>query len=318
MKDLNNMDIFQISEILLESEKEILKDITGTSLLDLLDKISKSNDDTLMSIYSSEKIIKDSGLVKMGIYPYRALLSEKTVEYRRKKLGLDNNKYYNTWLTDGIIKIENFIDDAEFQNLSDYLNVEKRSGISIDFSKHKDFKNIVEMCLATNSSKHYHPSLGSEYIIHYENDDQVNLHSDIFHPNLKIWLYINDTHEENGPYCFVYGSHKKTPEMLEFIHKNGIVWDAGPTHVDFFEYNASETAVGSPRLLRDGNCANKNIDKLNKKLEELKLPEVSVMSAKKNTIIFTDTTGFHARGYAEPGSIRYSLRNAFRINPFML
>ena len=335
MENLENKDIFEISEILLKDTKHILKDVSGYSLEELLDEIQKTDDNILEAIYSSEKIIKNSTLVKKGIYPYRALLSEKTVEYRRKKLNLQNNPYFKEWDENGIIIIEDFIPTQNFLNIQSQLNNEKKSGLVLDLSTHSDFAKIVQMCLATseltdNDGKKYlnllgidkykvsSYTLGSEYIIHEPNDDQVNLHSDIFHPNLKIWLYINDCNIDNGPYSFVFKSHKKTPKMLEFIHKQGLIWDKGVDHPDFFKYNASALAIGSPRVLRSKNCTNENMDEINKELEKLDLPPVTIIKAKANTIIFTDTTGFHARGYAKPGSERYSLRNAFRINPFII
>tara|TARA_R110000744_G_scaffold84864_1_gene166075 strand:- start:166 stop:1179 length:1014 start_codon:yes stop_codon:yes gene_type:complete len=337
MENLENKDIFEISEILLKDTKHILKDVSGYSLEELLDEIQKTDNNTLESIYSSEKLIKDSTLVKKGIYPYRALLSEKAVEYRRKKLNLQNNPYFKEWDENGIIVIEDFLPTQDFLNIQSQLNNEKKSGYNLDLSLHPDFSKIVQMCLATseltdNDGKKYlnllgtdqvkasSYTLGSEYVIHAPNDDQVNVHSDIFHPNLKIWLYINDCNIDNGPYSFVYKSHKKTPKMLEFIHKQGLIWDKGADHPDFFKYNSAESTdgMGSPRILRSENCTNDNMDEVNKELEKLDLPPVTTLKAKANTIIFTDTTGFHARGYAKPGSERYSLRNAFRTNPFIV
>lgn len=318
MIDLTNKDIFEISEILLVDIKDTLKDITGYSLTELFDEIAKCDSSIINDIFSSEKIIKNSNLVEKGIYPYRAILSEKTVQYRREKLGLHTHHKFNEWDETGCVIIENFLDQNNFTQLQHYLNLDKKSGISIDFSQNNEFIDLVKMCLATTENLGYHPSLGSEYVIHYSNDDQVNLHSDIFHPNLKIWLYVNDCNHENGPYSFVFNSHKKTPKMLEFIHKQGLIWDVGTTHPEFFNYNASATAIGSPRVYRSENCDNTNIDQVNQELNKLDLPPATIIEAKQNTIIFTDTTGFHARGYARPGAERYSLRNAFRINPFMI
>jgi len=318
MIDLENKDIFTISEVLLDEVKDTLKDISGYSLSDLLEANSNPSDSIIKDIFSSEKIIKDSSLVEKGIYPYRAILSEKTVQYRREKLKLNTHPKFNEWDETGCVIIENFLPQDYFTHLQSQLNQNKQSGLSIDLSQNRQFIDLVRMCLATPENVGYHPSLGSEYIIHYSNDDQVNLHSDIFHPNLKVWLYVNDCNLENGPYSFVFGSHKKTPKMLEFIHKQGIIWDQGPSHPEFFKYNASSTAIGSPRVARSEDCNNNNIEQVNKELSLLDLPPTTVIEAKQNTIIFTDTTGFHARGYAKPGAERYSLRNAYRINPFML
>ena len=318
METLENKDIFEISEILLEDSKIILEDISGYKLEELFDQIQQSPPNIISSIYNSDKIINDSELVKKGIYPYRSLLSEKTVNYRRKKLNLHTHPYFQEWDKNGTLVIENFLPFQDFENLQFQLNSNKESGQSINLSSLSKFTDLVEMCLATPKNQGYHPSLGSEYIIHQSGDDQVNLHSDIFHPNLKIWLYINDCNLDNGPYSYVFKSHKKTPKMLKFIHEQGLIWDKGIKHPDFFKYNANEKAMGSPRLSRSQNCTTDNLDELNKKLEELDLPPITTLKAKANTIIFTDTTGFHARGYAKPGSERYSLRNAFRINPFII
>ena len=86
MNELENKDIFEISEILLADVKDALKDISGYSLEELFDEIVNSDSSIINDIFSSEKIIKSSPLVKKGIYPYRAILSEKTVQYRREKL----------------------------------------------------------------------------------------------------------------------------------------------------------------------------------------------------------------------------------------
>ena len=63
MENLENKDIFEISEILLKDTKHILKDVSGYSLEELLDEIQKTDNNTLESIYSSEKLIKDSTLL---------------------------------------------------------------------------------------------------------------------------------------------------------------------------------------------------------------------------------------------------------------
>jgi len=172
MIDLENKDIFEISEILLIDVKDILKDVSGYSLEELFDEIINSDSSTINEIFSTEKIIKNSSLGKKGIYPYRAILSEKTVQYRREKLGLHTHPKFNEWNESGCVIIENFLDQDNFTQLQNYLNQDKKSGISIDFSQNEEFIDLVKMCLATQENLGYHPSLGSEHIIHYSNDDQ--------------------------------------------------------------------------------------------------------------------------------------------------
>ena len=45
-------------------------------------------------------------------------------------------------------------------------------------------------------------------------DPQTHYHADTFHPTVKAWLFLTDVAEDEGPFCYVPGSHRLTPERL--------------------------------------------------------------------------------------------------------
>ena len=45
-------------------------------------------------------------------------------------------------------------------------------------------------------------------------DPQTALHADTFHPTVKAWLFLTDIAEDAGPFTYVPGSHRLTPERL--------------------------------------------------------------------------------------------------------
>ncbi len=47
-----------------------------------------------------------------------------------------------------------------------------------------------------------------------EVDPQETLHADSFHSSLKAWLFLNPVAVEEGPFTYVAGSHRFTPERL--------------------------------------------------------------------------------------------------------
>src|ERR1700694_3362140 len=45
-------------------------------------------------------------------------------------------------------------------------------------------------------------------------DPQTALHADTFHPTVKAWLFLTDVAADAGPFTYVPGSHRLTPERL--------------------------------------------------------------------------------------------------------
>src|SRR5437660_1585394 len=45
-------------------------------------------------------------------------------------------------------------------------------------------------------------------------EPQTALHADTFHPTVKAWLFLTDVAADAGPFTYVPGSHRLTPQRL--------------------------------------------------------------------------------------------------------
>ncbi len=54
-------------------------------------------------------------------------------------------------------------------------------------------------------------------------DLQKVLHRDTFFSSMKFWYYLDPVTEADGPFVYVPGSHKLTPERLLWEHKQAII-----------------------------------------------------------------------------------------------
>lgn len=128
-----------------------------------------------------------------------------------------------------------------------------------------------------------------------EPDPQETLHADSFHASLKAWLFFNPVNEADGPFTFVPGSHRFTPERLGWERERSL---ADPRAIDRL------SARGSPRIGAD-------------RLASLGLPQPRALAVPANTLVVADTVGFHKRGAAQQPGERVELWSYARRNPFL-
>jgi hypothetical protein len=126
-------------------------------------------------------------------------------------------------------------------------------------------------------------------------DPQTDVHADTFHATSKAWLFLHDVGEEDGPFCFVPGSHRLTPERLDWEHRCSLSATSD---------ERSHHRHGSFRVRPN-------------ELDELKLPQPVRMAVPANTLIVADTFGFHGRTPSEKATTRVELHWHMRRNPFM-
>lgn len=126
-------------------------------------------------------------------------------------------------------------------------------------------------------------------------DPQTHFHADTFHPTVKAWLFLTDVAEDEGPFCYVPGSHRLTPQRLAWERAMSI---KAPEGVDRL------SARGSFRVTRE-------------ELPALGLPEPRALAVPANTLIVGDTFGFHARGPSVRPSVRCEIWAYGRRNPFL-
>lgn len=128
-----------------------------------------------------------------------------------------------------------------------------------------------------------------------EDDPQCEVHQDTFHSAVKAWLFLTDVAEDDGPFTYVPGSHRLTPERL--------AWERG--------MSLAMTGPAS-RLSRRGSFRVSADD-----LAAMRLPPPRKLAVRANTLIVADTYGFHARGPSTRPSQRVEIWASGRRNPFL-
>jgi hypothetical protein len=128
-----------------------------------------------------------------------------------------------------------------------------------------------------------------------DSDPQTLLHSDTFHPTAKAWLFLDDVGEDNGPFEYVPGSHRLTPQRLGWEREQSIsaAHSSDPMH-----------SQGSFRAT-EGD------------LYAMGLPSPVQMAVPANTLIIADTCGFHRRSPSPRPTCRVELYATLRRSPFL-
>jgi len=126
-------------------------------------------------------------------------------------------------------------------------------------------------------------------------DPQTDLHADTFHPTVKAFYFLTDVAEDEGPFVYVPGSHRLTPERLE--------WE---TEVSIRVGTSGDrlSARGSLRATRE-------------ELHRMGFPAPRAFAVPANTLVVADTVGFHARGLSVRPSRRVEIWTFGRRNPFL-
>lgn len=125
-------------------------------------------------------------------------------------------------------------------------------------------------------------------------DPQTDLHTDTFHPTAKAWLFLTDVEADAMPFIYVPGSHRLTPQRLEWERRMSI--------------RASLLPRGGHRLVRAVSAS---------ELSDLGLPPPQAVAVPANSLVVADTFGFHARGPSARPTTRVELWAMARRNPFL-
>ena len=130
-------------------------------------------------------------------------------------------------------------------------------------------------------------------------DPQRDLHTDTFHPTVKAWLFLTDVEPDAMPFVYVPGSHRLTPQRLEWERAMSI---------------AASRQTGAPSRQPDQKLVRAISPAI---LPELGLPPPQAISAPANSLIVADTFGFHARGPSARPTTRVEIWALGRRNPFL-
>ncbi|MFK7987657.1 MAG: phytanoyl-CoA dioxygenase family protein [Sandaracinaceae bacterium] len=125
-------------------------------------------------------------------------------------------------------------------------------------------------------------------------DPQKTLHRDTFHTSIKLWYFIDEVREADGPFEYAVGSHRMSRARLRWEHGEAIARSNPKAKVRGGAFRISEAA-----------------------LRRLGMPAPTRFPVAGNTLILADVRGFHRRGDGEPGARRLALHASLRPSPFV-
>jgi hypothetical protein len=157
------------------------------------------------------------------------------------------------------------------------------------------WKGVMAYVASTRSEPLYYIQTIAGGVVDGPPDPQLELHSDTFHPSLKAWLFLTDVPEDGRPLTYVPGSHRLSPERLEWEQQKS---------VEILESGDRLSQRGSLRVRPE-------------ELAGLGLGPPVRFSVPANTLVAIDTWGFHARAGSDRPTLRVELWAYCRRTPFL-
>lgn len=265
-------------------------------------------------------LIGSRRLNRIGLHVARVRLADLMCRWRRRRLASKvRTEWRDAFDRDGFVAIPDIVPPAEFAALREAvlgyhgLTREMLQGDAITrrmavdpamlnaipalrhLLKRKDVVALFHYVASYRITPlHYIQTIASKAKGN-EPDPQETLHADSFHSSLKAWLFFNPVSEADGPFTYVPGSHRFTPERLAWERERSL---ADPKAIDRL------SARGSPRIGAG-------------ELTAMKLPAPRAFAVPGNTLVVADTVGFHARGPSARAGERVELWCYARRNPFL-
>lgn len=118
-----------------------------------------------------------------------------------------------------------------------------------------------------------------------EPDIEAALHSDTFHPTHKIWLYLSDVTEQDGPLQFYPRSQKLSLASLRGTYADSVADNVGARRITDQEVRARGL-------------------------------EPQVFTCRRGTVVIANTLGYHGRLQGQPPGRRLVLHMELRPDPF--
>jgi Phytanoyl-CoA dioxygenase (PhyH) len=244
-------------------------------------------------------VIGSRRLNEWGLHVARVALAHRLASARRRKLaGLISVEDREAFERDGFVVRPNFLPPGQFAALVAQVKayrgplreisegdtimrkiaLDKRALAELPalgaLLRSADWRGLVRYA----GSRDAEPVVWVQSILRHAcdgpPDPQSVLHADTFHPTVKAWLFLTDVAEDTGPFTYVPGSHRLTPDRL--------AWERRMSLAARQSSNA-EDRQGSFR-----------IDPA--ELSSLGLPQPRAFAVSANTLVVADTFGFHARG----------------------
>jgi len=279
----------------------------------------------LMGVVGAEKSLKKNPILgsetlnSWGLHKKRVQIAATLAAARRKRLASTLNSEDRAFFDEnGYFVTRNFLPDADFEALKQEIfgkpfeAREMRQGAAVTRMTPlppavlnvnpaiartlRDPRAVAQIRYAASQSGQ--PMGFLQTVIAQpsgKKDPQTNVHADTFHATSKAWLFLQDVGEDDGPFCFVPGSHKLTEKRLDWQHQCSMSASRGQD---------SHHASGSFRISSE-------------ELEALGLPQPKRMAVPANTLVVADTFAFHGRTPSDKPTVRCEVHWHMRRNPFL-
>lgn len=265
-------------------------------------------------------LIGSRRLNALGLHVARVRLAAALCQWRRRRLARAvRGDWREAFDRDGFVVIPDVVPPAEFPALRDALLSyrgparEMRQGdaitrrMAIDpamlaaipalrtLLKRKDIVALLHYVASFRTTPLHYIQTIVTHSGGSQRDPQESLHADTFHSSLKAWLFLNPVADDEGPFTYVRGSHRFTPERL--------AWEKRRSMNDPSRINRL-SARGSPRVSAGDLAA-------------MRLGPAEALALPGNTLVVADTVGFHARGSAANSGERVEIWSYARRSPFI-
>ena len=270
--------------------------------------------------FERNRVIGSRWLNERGLHTARVRLAHRIAAMRRRHLaGLVTDKDRAAFERDGFVIRPNFLPEGEFAELLRQVKAyrgglrEISEGDTILRKIALDPQTLAALpalrrllrlpewrgLIRYIGGRDAEPVVWIQSILRHAHDGppdpQTALHADTFHPTVKAWLFLTDVAADAGPFTYVPGSHRLTPERLAWERRMSLAARHSPD---------PEIRQGSFRLAPE-------------ELAALGLPEPRIFTVPANTLIVADTFGFHARGPSAGRSVRVEIWAYGRRSPFV-
>lgn len=271
--------------------------------------------------FCDNPLIGSRRLNEAGLHVERIRLAEKMADARRRRLAhLVSEEDRAAYQRDGFIETRDLLSEADLAGVRREIETtpldawDMRQGnavtrfIPLPPNVLKDLPHLSRAVWNRNlqNGLRYVASTQGDPLIYLhivmtnpdskrKADPQTSFHSDTFHQTAKCWLFLYDIDEADGPFTYIPGSHRLTPERLDWEREQSLTAAANEDRLH---------ARGSFRLRAD-------------ELERLNYPEPRRFAVPGNSLVVADTHGFHARAASGRPSVRVGLYGSLRRNPFL-
>ncbi|AXS41317.1 phytanoyl-CoA dioxygenase family protein [Breoghania sp. L-A4] len=265
-------------------------------------------------------IIGSPRLNRLGLHEKRVMLAQRMADVRRRQMRhLVDAEDAEAFARDGYVVRRNALPDDAFARLRDEVE-----GNEFSAQEMVQGQTVTRFCPITRAMTRAFPELGAlvngrlfQGLLRYVasrnadpitfihtvfadphrggRDPQTVFHSDTFHPTAKAWYFLTDVEDDGGPFTFVPGSHRMTPQRLAWEREKAITARAG---------GPSMHGLGSFRVTDE-------------ELSQMGYAEPVRVAVPANTLVVADTHGFHARAVSHKPTVRLGIYGSLRKNPFV-